>query len=330
METARTLSLNKFKLTLFWQVAFFVTFLFLLLGAPQHVFAQQTDFALRDYGYKTGYAYKWRDHHGQIHTTRFHLDSNMVKQASNEFQPYSNDEANQYVFSTVKNYASQLRSRGISMTIDPSARNDKVEIIAKGGSHSDLRREMQAVDSLIEQSRQKYIHNKFFRLYDANSVVPDHARISKMNADRMHPVARALAQTAPQDRRGRVNHTLAFLQGIPYDELMNRRTSNGAGFATPVEILTRNMGDCDSKSVAMASLLKNLLPQVPMVLVLIEGHAFVGVGGLQQGSNDFALRINNRTYILAEPAGPALMPLGQIDPRSRQQLRTGAYQHVQL
>lgn len=309
---------------------------FILLAAlicflmPALAHAQQADFALRDYGYKTGYGYKWQDHNGKVHTTRFHLDTNMVRQASREFKPFSNHEANTYVFSTVQNYASRLSTKGIAMTIKSSGNNGKVEITAKGTSHDALQREMQTVDSLIEKSREQYIHDKLFRLYDENSVVPDHARIASLNADRVRPLARALAQSAPRSLRGQVNHTLAFLQGIPYDELLSRSNSNGAGFATPVELLTRNIGDCDSKSVAMASLLKNSHPNLPMVLVLVEGHAFVGVGGIKQGPNDFALRLNNRVYVLAEPAGPALMPLGQIDQRSQRLLKTGEFQHVRL
>lgn len=298
---------------------------------PRTGFAQQADFALRDYGYKTGYAYSWRDHHGRQHTTRFHLDSDMVKKASNEFKPFSNNDANSYVYKTVKNYASRLRSRGISMSVSTAGSNGKVEIVAKGTSRQALQRELDTVDGLIEQSRKKYIRNKLFRMYDENSVVPDHARIAGMYASRMRPVARALEKSAPRgDLRGQINHTLAFLQGIPYDELLNRRTSSGSGFATPVELITRNLGDCDSKSVAMASILKNSHPNVPMVLVLIEGHAFVGVAGVRRGSGDFGLKINNRTYILAEPAGPSLMPLGQIDRRSKRLLRSGDFQHVQL
>lgn len=301
-----------------------------LLWLTTDAFAQQRDFALRDYGYKTGYAYQWQDHYGQTHTTRFHLNKDMVRKAANEFKPFSNHEANTYVFSTVQSYASRLQTRGISMTIEPSSGNGKVEITAKGTNRQALQREMQNVDTLIEESREKYIHDKLFRLYDEDSVVPDHARITRLNARRVRPVAHALLQSAPRDVRGQINHTLAFLQGIPYDELLNRSNSNGAGFAPPIELLTRNLGDCDSKSVAMASLLKNSHPRMPMVLVLVEGHAFVGVGGIRQGPNDFALKIDNRTYVLAEPAGPAMLPLGQIDQRSQRLLRTGNFQHVAL
>ena len=326
----RAIRVSKHQTTFLWLTAFMVTATFFALWYVPNAAAQQLDFTVRDYGYKAAYAFKWRDFQGHIHSTNFKLETNMVRKASTEFQPFSNREANQHVFTTVKNYASQLRSRGISMTVGSASHNGKVEIKAKGSSRRNLRREMNTVDRLIEKSRKQYIHNNMFRLYDENSVVPDHARIAQMNVRRMRPVARALKKTAPRSLRGQINHTLAFLQGIPYDELLSRINSNGSGFATPVELLTRNIGDCDSKSVAMASLLKNSHPRMNMVLVLVQEHAFVGVAGIRQGPKDFALKINNQTYVLAEPTGPALLPLGQIDKRSQKLLRTGDFNHVQL
>lgn len=81
----------------------FVVFMLALFAPP--AFGQQHDFALRDYGYKTAYYFKWQDHQGRVHNTKFNLDRNMVQKAVHEFKPFSNNDANNYVYSTVSSYS---------------------------------------------------------------------------------------------------------------------------------------------------------------------------------------------------------------------------------
>lgn len=301
-------------------------------GAPPLVWAQnssQLNFELGFRGHVYAYHYKWLDHNRKPQQMTFELGSQMVKQAAHEFQPFDNAAANEFVLTAVKTYAENLKTKGISMLVQENPETGKMVVSAKGAvPTTTLHQEMNTVTDLVGKARDAYIQNRLFRKFDAGSIMPDHARIAELNYARMRPVASAIAgKTVGYDFRERVNFTLGFLQSIPYDELLDRENSNGSGFATPVELLSRNLGDCDSKSVAFASIIRNIYPQIPMVMVLVPGHAFVGIAA-QQGPDDFALRINGRTYVLAEPVGPALLPLGKLDKRSEAMLRGGQYTSV--
>ena len=291
--------------------------------------SSQLGFELGNRGHVVAYHYKWLDHAQKSQQMSFELNKQMVREATHEFQPFDNAAANNFVLTAVKTYAANLQTRGISMLVQENPQTGQMVVSAKGAVPSvTLQNDMSTVSNLIEKAREAYIQNRLFKKFDYKSIIPDHARIAQLNYSRMRPVAQAIAgKTVGYDFRERVNFTLSFLQSIPYDELHDRKNSNGSGFATPVELLTRNRADCDSKSVAFASILRNIYPQIPMVLVLVPGHAFVGIAA-QQNPDDFALKVDGRTYVLAEPVGPALMPLGRLDKRSEGLLRKGEYSAV--
>ena len=120
------------------------------------------------------------------------------------------------------------------------------------------------------------------------------------------------------------NYVLSFIQNIPYSPLDSRISSSGAGFNTPLKLLWENQGDCDSKVTLTASLLRALMPRISMVLVFIDQHAFIGIA-IPPNGDEIAIIENGVTYVLAEPTGPALLPLGELAPSSEQAIYNGHY-----
>lgn len=96
---------------------------------------------------------------------------------------------------------------------------------------------------------------------------------------------------------------LAFLQELEYevppDEDDGRRT---VGLRVPTDVLVSGKGDCDSKSVAFASLWRRL--PTSLIFILVPGHALVGVEA-QVYPDEEAVVVGNRSYVLCEVAGPA-------------------------
>jgi hypothetical protein len=127
-------------------------------------------------------------------------------------------------------------------------------------------------------------------------------------------------------QREQINWIMGFLQSIPYDTLQNRRTSNGSGFQTPYALLRTNRGDCDTKSVALLAILRSLYPTLPLSMIYVSEHAFVGIG-IAQGPKDYALKLNNRPYVLADPTGPSQIPLGVADRRALALLKSADFFH---
>lgn len=145
----------------------------------------------------------------------------------------------------------------------------------------------------------------------------DFAQIIIEETQGIRPVAKAIAnKTRGLPDRDVIAYALRFLQLIPYDNLKSRNALNSIGFVAPLTLIDINRGDCDTKSAALAALIRNLLPDVRMAMVLVPGHAFLALG-IPAKNGDATININGRNYVVVEPTGPALSPVGQAHPDSR-------------
>ncbi len=101
---------------------------------------------------------------------------------------------------------------------------------------------------------------------------------------------------------------LAFFQElgyeIPPDEVEGRQT---LGLRVPTDVLVSGRGDCDSKSVAFASMWRRL--PTHLVFIVVPGHALVGVEAPAL-PGERTVRLGNRTFVLCEVAGPAKLRPG--------------------
>ena len=95
---------------------------------------------------------------------------------------------------------------------------------------------------------------------------------------------------------------------------------------TPSGVLADNRGDCDAKSVTLATLLATIAPELATVLVYGDNHAFLGVS-LPVMPGDIAFNVSGRSYVALEPVGPGWFPAGQISPMSQGILASG---HAQI
>lgn len=179
----------------------------------------------------------------------------------------------------------------------------------------ELEREFAAIQQRMGDFRLAYFREHLYRLDASGELWPDYARIAERALPTLSPLALALAAQL----RGLPVHTgltraMAFIQTIPYDRLSDRATD--AGFLPPLVMLAENRGDCDTKSVAFAVLAHLLYPQVPSALILVRNHAFLGLG-LTPQPGDRSIQYDRRTWVLAEPVGPAVLPVGQIGAESQ-------------
>jgi len=146
----------------------------------------------------------------------------------------------------------------------------------------------------------------------------DYAAATRLSVSSMHSVAKALAQ-AGGDERELFAAALAFVQSIPYNTLQTREVNTGMGFLLPSASIDLNRGDCDTKSVVLAAILKTLLPRRSSILVVLRKHALLAVD-LPVREGDRFLQIGGRKYLLVEPAGPGLYPVGKIEKDSARQI----------
>jgi hypothetical protein len=162
----------------------------------------------------------------------------------------------------------------------------------------------------VREFAEGFFQERLYTLSEDNALRPDYARIARLALDDLAPAASAMRRwTQGMSRREALGHLLLFIQSIPYDRLEDRRT--GAGFLLPALVLAENRGDCDSKAVTFAALAHLLYPDLPIALVLLPRHAYLALG-LAPEPGDGALKLDRKTWTLAEAAGPGLLPIGRL------------------
>ena len=187
------------------------------------------------------------------------------------------------------------------------------------------------VDAEVRRRTRKVYAEHLYRAVrdgDAFVVQIDYGRVAAAQAGELtgltESVRRLSGQTHP---RALIADVLTAFQSLPYDRLETRDPRRREGFATPIEVLSIGRGDCDSKSTAMAALLATLLPRHSSVLITIPGHALLGVD-LPGQPGDATVHHDGRVYVLMEPTGPGLLPIGALDDRSRRDLAAGRIKDV--
>jgi hypothetical protein len=179
----------------------------------------------------------------------------------------------------------------------------------------EIRAEIGAIEGRMQTFRNAYFRERLYRLDDSGALLPDYARIGERAVPALASAAAALAAAGHgHGPREVLSLALGFVQTIPYERLDNR--AEDAGFLPPLVMLAENRGDCDTKSVAFAALARRLYPEIPSLLILLPTHALLGLG-IAPAPGDRTVRYGNRDWVLAEPVGPAVLPLGEVGEDSR-------------
>jgi hypothetical protein len=292
---------------------------------PGFAEARQLDFSRTQIGNKTEFKYVYTGFDGQPKKLSFRLDTKTLKTGAEEFQALNQNLLEKYVKDYLDYYATRIPNVKITVTQDGT----KTNFAAYGENEVVVNKAIGEMQKRFHEAEDNYLQSQFF-IRDAanNGAIPDHTRIAKRYTEYMHPVSQAIEQQlADRSPRTILNSALNFLQNIPYDRLEDRKTSNGAGFVTPYGLLQYNKGDCDTKSVALISIMRNLLPTLPTVIVYIPKHAFVGFA-VATKKGDRILTIKGKEYVLAEPVGPGLFPVGEISEESRSDLEKNDFNYV--
>lgn len=131
----------------------------------------------------------------------------------------------------------------------------------------------------------------------------DAPRIAAESAPALAPLVEGLGATL--DARALATRALAFVQSIPYDR------GARSDFATPLALLRLHLGDCDEKSTLFLGMLRSAEPSLGLALFTTEGHAWVGLD-LPARASETTVDVNGTSWLVAEPVGPAIAPLGRL------------------
>lgn len=278
------------------------------------------------------FSYQWLDSDSQTQNLEFTLP--IDQQGQQTHKRFVNNLAQQYVYIELHKAARHIDPREARITIRRRTQNN-IEIEVSSRSEQMLKKWQEAMHQSEKDAFDQYLHDNYYSRFTSylgqDAIKPDHIRYITENKIPLLPVAQAIYDTLPinTESRAYINLLLSWVQSIPYNELEDRLTSNGAGFLPPLGIITNNQGDCDSKSVLMASLIRSLLPDVPMVMIYLPQHALLGIS-LPFKTNEPTYRFEGNDYLLMEPTGPAISPLGEIGDKSKRDIASRLYSYEQI
>lgn len=294
-------------------------------------FAQQLAFNKSKQNKEMSFNYTWSDHQEQPIDIAFTLPlRELNKQKHKKFIP---DLAQQYVYIELHKAARKIDPREARVQIQHRGQDIHIQVTSRSENLMDKwQRSMgQSQEKALDQYLEDNYYSHFRSYLGQKAVKPDHLRYISENQAALLPIAQAVYDKLPtnSETRAYVNLVLSWVQSIPYNELKNRLTSNGAGYLPPLSVVANNQGDCDSKAVLMASLVRSLLPEVKMTMVYLPNHALLGIV-LPFRTNEKTLDIDGLDYLLMEPTGPAKIPLGDIANRSARDIAGNMYSYEEV
>jgi len=294
---------------------------------------EQTGFSkrsTRDGGMQ--FAYKWRLG-DENYSLSFDLNQAQIVSLPLTAPRFNNKMLNREVEVALKRHAVLLAERGIKATVKRQAREISYSVSATTQSSADLAiRELQGIsETSTQEFYERYYLVNFTDHLNRNFVQNDYVKYANESAEGLQPIVEAIKalQRNSTDKREFTALAMTWLQSIPYNDLLSRSDSNGAGFFAPIDLLRRNKGDCDSKSTLLATLLKAYDPTLAVYMVLLPQHALLAVD-IPAQNNEQTLLVNGKDMLLIEPTGPAYFAKGKVDDKSALAILNRQYETLEF
>lgn len=255
----------------------------------------------------------------QSRAVEFLLDADAVRQARDTPTRFPHEAAAQTVATAVDRYVREQGWDGVTATVTGSS----VHLRVRGKDDAQIQRRLQTLHAVRDAAMATFLEVHGYRRLDDGRVAPDHARIASEHAAHLAQVADALGADR-REVRDFARVSLGFVQSVPYEA---GGPKQDGGFRLPVSVLAAGRGDCDSKAVLFAGLLKAAHPDLGVAIVVLPGDRFAGHAlaavDLEPTPEQAFLLIEGRPWVLAEVVGPHAVPLGRIDGRTRRALARG-------
>lgn len=256
----------------------------------------------------------WRDAESRKHRIEFELPASEVKADLAEPLRLQAKAFHQDVAADVnawgKTKKAKVKAKGTKKGVSISVKGDNARSVLK-----DATQEMEA-------SQKRRLRERGFTLLDG-AIVPDHMRHVRQYADDLGPMVDAIGRT--RGERDFAERALSYVQSIPYEKASLKRDR----YRRPLSLVGRNRGDCDSKATLFLALMHEAYPDMDMGIVYIKGHAYAAIA-IEKQAGDDTRRHDGVQYVLVEPVGPAMHPVGEISRKSKRKSRFGRAEIVAL
>lgn len=271
--------------------------------------------------------YSWLDMTNQINFIKFKLDKVDVAKSYIDFKRPETKDVLDYIHARLLTDINIINTsqNDYKIQIIKSSENEDFSFLITGDTKNQLDRIRKVLENRQQEYYADYFHENYYNWNkDEKLISIDYGKITEIYLQKMTPIAKAFQlknNNQIYNKRNVINDILNFYQSLPYDTLTGDR---GAGFSTPFKLLHENKGDCDTKLVASAATIKSLYKDVQVIAVVLPEHVIIGFDVPATGQ-DLKIMYKGRQYVLAETAGPGLIPLGELSEFSLNALKRGDY-----
>jgi hypothetical protein len=288
-----------------------------LAGLAAPVEAQQLDFKRVSRSGDELLSYKWRDQFRHVHTLSFTLTRQAIREAESAFAEFSLEAMWKIV---ERDLREEVERFGDGAEIEIRRGSDGLRWKVKARNPQALDQLNQRIRERVARSKQAYLSRYLRRTSGDTRVLVDFAAATRALQGPLRAVARALGEVpdVPNDERARIALALGFFQEIPYTTLEDKHRQGGDFLPAPA-LLAQNRGDCDSKSVALAAVLRTFTRLRRLAVVTMPGHAILAVE-MPAEQGDTTIRHGGRQYVALEPAGPLMAPIGKVSAQTARHL----------
>jgi hypothetical protein len=270
--------------------------------------AQQLDFKRVSRSGDELLSYRWRDYLRKEHGIAFTLTRQAIRDAEDSFAQYSLQDMWQVIERDLRDEVARF-GNGARINIKHTSDGLRWTVEARNQDLDELTRK---VEARLKRSKSDYLARHLRRMVGERRIVVDYAAATSALQGPLRAVARALGDVPdlPNEDRARVALALGFFQEIPYATLDDKQRQGGDFLLAPA-LLAENRGDCDSKAVALAAVLRNFTRFRKLAVVTMPGHAILGVE-MPAAPGDATVRQGGRQYVALETAGPSILPVGKV------------------
>lgn len=273
--------------------------------------AQQFDFSRVTRSGDERLSYRWRDLDRREQATAFTLTRQDIRDAEASFMDFSFDGMWEDISANLRDETVRF---GNGAQIEIHRVGDRLSWTVKARDPASQEALVRNLNGRFQRAQKAYLDRHLRQRLDEGRIMVDFAAATRALQEPMRPVAKALGATPgiADDDRARVTLALAFFQQVPYATLGDA-ARRGGDFLPGPALLAQNRGDCDSKVVALAAVLRTYTPWRKLAVIVMPGHAVLGID-LPARPGEQTVRAQARQYVVLEPAGPAMAQVGDVAP----------------
>lgn len=225
------------------------------------------------------------------------------------------DRIGHWLFEKAKLEADSMSYGGYHLSVEEDLEGN-ILVYGEGDNKQELSSRVDKVKSSHLLAANNLEQHSYFMIAD-NTFQFDYARIIRDSQASVAGLAETLINPS-QDIRSNINRLLPFVQSIPYDALDR---PDDYGFYTPLRMLIMNAGDCESKQMTLAAMIRSVAPRTDIILMGLHDHMVIGIH-IDPLPGDQTYLYDGKVYVLMDATGPKMAPVGKLSIREIKRLKT--------